>query len=270
MSMHRAAWCAVAAALAACAAEPGDSTDTAGATAAGAPAARSDTSGAGPDTTPREIYIDSVVPGNPLVVRGRARTFENTVQVRASDTAGATITEVYETSVGEMGNHNPFEARVWLVRDPGDFVTVGAFEYSAKDGSIRSLVERRVPLPGPRANVTVAFATSDCTVTRPFERRVPRSVGIAQLLVHILIAGPTDAEKAKGAAAVFPPGSRLNSVAVRDGIVTVDFDDRLRNVGGSCAAQAIRASVTETLMRLPGVRHVVITAAGSEEQALQP
>ena len=218
----------------------------------------------------REIYIDSVEPGNPLVVRGRARTFENTVQVLARDTAGIVITEVFTTSVGEMGNHNPYEARVWLTRDPGPRVTLEAFEYSAKDGSVRSLVSRTFPVPGARMEVTLMFPGAECTATAPFRRTVPRAVGVAQLLMHALVAGPTAAEKAAGASSVFPRGARVESVILRDGVVTVDFNERLQNVGGSCAARAIRAAVTATLSRLPGVRSVRITAGGSEPLALQP
>ena len=225
---------------------------------------------AAPSDSAREIYIDSVEPVNPLLVRGRARTFENTVQVLARDTAGAAIMEVFETSVGEMGHHNPFEARVWLVRDPGSRVTVEAFEYSANDGSVRSLVSRDVALPGPRSRVTVMFPTTDCTTVKPFERTVPRTVGVAQLLAHMLVAGPTAAEKGAGATSPFPPGSRVKSLVLRDGVATVDFNERLQNVGGSCAAQAIRAAVSSTLTRLPGVKRVVITAGGSESLALQP
>jgi hypothetical protein len=218
----------------------------------------------------REIYIDSVEPGNPLVVRGRARTFENTVQVLARDAAGNVITEVFTTSVGEMGNHNPYEAQVWLVRDPGPRFTLEAFEYSANDGSVRSLVSRPMSAPTERMSVTLMFPTSDCTTTKPFTRTLPRAVGVAQLLMHALVAGPTAEEKSAGAVGAFPAGARVKSVILRDGVVTVDFNERLQNVGGACAASAIRAAVSATLTRLPGVQRVVITAGGSEPLALQP
>jgi hypothetical protein len=237
-------------------------------TASGERAPR-DTSAAAPGAA-REIYIDSVVAGNPLIVRGRARTFENTVQVRARDSKGGIITEAFETSVGEMGNHNPFVARVFLVREPGPHTTVEAFEYSANDGSVRSLTESRVAVPPARTRLTLMFATSDCSRTAAFSREVPSSVAVARLLVEMLVAGPTDAEKAAGASAPFPRGSRVNSVVLRDGELTVDFNHALQNVGGACAAQAIRESVTQTLRRLPGVARVVITAAGSRPLALQP
>lgn len=251
----------------------GGSADSAGADST---PARTDTAGTSAgalrDTTTatREIYIDSVMPGNPLIVHGRARTFENTVQVRARDASGALITEVFTTSVGEMGQHNPLRASVWLTRDPGARVTVEAFEYSAKDGSVRSLTSKAVDIPPARMPVTLVFTTSDCTTTKAFERSVPRTVSVARLVMEALVAGPTDAEKAAGASVVFPQGSRVNSVVMRDHSVTVDFNERLQNVGGSCAAQAINESVMQSLARLPGVGLGVITAGGSRDKALQP
>jgi hypothetical protein len=219
---------------------------------------------------PQEIYIDSVASGNPLIVYGRARTFENTVQVRVRDAGGGVISEVFETSVGEMGHHNPYVARVWLTRDPGPHVTVEAFEYSAKDGSVRSLTSTRATIPAGRTRLQLMFTTDDCTHAAMFTREVPTSVAIARVLVEALVAGPTPEERSAGATAPFPAGSRVNGVVLRGGELTVDFNERLQNVGGSCAAQAIRASVTQTLLRLPGVQRVVITAAGSRDLALQP
>lgn len=217
-----------------------------------------------------EIWFDSVFVGNPLLVFGHARTFENTVQVRVRDSRGVVLTEIYETSVGEMGHHNPFSARVWLVRDPGPSITLESFEYSAKDGSVRSLTSLPIDVPGRRTAATVHFSTSECSATRPFRREVPFAVAVAGLLVEILVAGPTAEERAKGASHPFPPGSRVRSVILRDSVLTVDFDERLRNVGGACRAEAIRTAVTRTLAQLPGVKSVVITAGGSRELALQP
>jgi hypothetical protein len=221
-------------------------------------------------TPAQEIYIDSVAGTNPLIVTGRARTFENTVQVRARDAKGDIIVENFETSVGEMGHHNPFTANLWLVRDPGPYVTVEAFEYSANDGSVRSLTSKRVDVAAARIPLTLLLPTTECTRTMPFTRRIPRTVATARLLVEMLVAGPDSAEVAAGATAVFPRGSRVRSVVLRDGELAVDFNERLQNVGGSCAAQAIRAAVEQTLLRLPAVKRIVITAAGSRELALQP
>ncbi len=218
-----------------------------------------------------EIHIDSVVPANPLMIFGRARTFENTVQLRARDARGQIIAAEHVTSVGETGQHNPYSAQLWIVRDPGPRVTVEAFEYSAKDGAVRSLTSRVVQYDVERTRVTLDMPVGNtCTETRAFTRLVPKSVALARLLVEALIAGADSAEKAAGAVSPFPPGSDVNSVVLRGGALTVDFNERLRNVGGSCAATAIRQSVNRTLARLPSVTRVIISAAGSETLALQP
>lgn len=219
---------------------------------------------------PQEIYIDDVVAGNPLVVRGRARTFENSVVFRLRDAKGGLILETYTTSRGEIGHHNLYEARIWVVRDPGPRLTVEAFEYSAKDGSVRSLTRRSIDYPVERIRAVLLFPTNDCETVKPFERAIPKSTAMARLLVEALVAGPTSSERAAGASPPFPSGSEVRGVNLRDGVLTVDFNERLRNVGGACAARAIRRSVTGTLERLPAVERVVITAAGREDLALQP
>ena len=221
-------------------------------------------------TGQREIYIDSVKGTNPLTVYGRARTFENTVQVRVRDAAGRLIAERYTTSNGEMGHHNPFARDVWLTRDPGARVIVEAFEYSAKDGSVRSLTADTIGYRNGSTTLNLVFPTTDCTVTSTFTRTAPRTVALARLLMEALVEGPTNAEQSSGARSPFPRGAAVNSVILRGGEITVDFNERLQNVGGACAAQGIRAAVTQTLRRLPAVTSVVITAGGSRDQALQP
>ena len=77
--------------------------------------------------------------------------------------------------------------------------------------------------------VSVDFATSDCNVTQTFRRSVPATVGDARLLAEILVAGPTPTERARRASQPFPQGSRVRSVNLRDGELTVDFNERLQN-----------------------------------------
>ena len=197
---------------------------------------------------------------NPVVVTGRARTFENHVTLRVRDAKGVLITETFTTATGEIGHHNPFRGSVWLTRDPGPAITVEALEYSAKDGSEQSLVSVRKPFAVERVDVQLFLPNQDCTGVVAHRRRVPKSISMARLLVEMLLA-----ERAP-----FPKDAALQSINLRNGTVTVDFNERLRNVGGACAAQMIRESVTRTLLTLPSVKKVVITAAGSESLALQP
>lgn len=209
----------------------------------------------------RNIYIDNVEIGNPIVVTGRARTFENSVSLRLRDQNGKLMVETFTTSDGEIGHHNPYRATLWVPRAPGSAVTVEALEYSARDGSEQSLVSVTRPYAIMLADVRLYLPNKDCTGVVPGMRRIPKSISMARLLVEALMADP---------ATPFPKESRVNSVNLRDGVLTVDFNERLQKVGGACAAEMIRQSVTQTLQTLPSVKKVVITAAGSEKLALQP
>jgi Immunoglobulin-like domain of bacterial spore germination/Sporulation and spore germination len=228
------------------------------------------TPGASAEPVSHEIYIDEITGTNPLLVTGRARTFENAVSIRLRDARGVLISEEYVTSVGETGHHNPYEAQLWVTRLPGTSITLAAFEYSAKDGSIRSLTSKTIPYGGEHITADLMFPKGDCTRTAQFRRTLPKSTAMARLLTEALLAGPTEEEAAAGAQRAFPSGADVRTVTLRDGVLTVDLNERMQNVGGSCAAQAARQCLTETLRKLPTVQRVVITAGGSEALALQP
>ena len=207
-----------------------------------------------------EITIDVVTATNPVHIEGTARSFENNVILRIRDAQDRVMVESFTTSRGESGRHNPFAADVFLTRDPAGAITVEALEYSAKDGAERSLTRKRVPYDVPLASMTLYLPDRDCTRVDPVTRSMPKSVAAARLLVEALMREP----------APFPKGAAVRSVNLREGVVTVDFNERLQNVGGACAAQMIRQSVEKTLKALPTVEDVVITAGGSRELALQP
>lgn len=216
------------------------------------------------------ITISGVKVANPLVVTGLARTFENNVALRARAANGTVLAEGFTTSTGEMGQHNPYSGSLWLTRDPGDRIVVEALEYSARDGAETNLVRVKKQFAVEPIEAVLYFPDENCTGVKPYKRRMPKSISLARLLVEALVKGPIAEERARGAAAAFPEGSAVHSVILRDGVLTVDFNERLQNVGGSCRAQMIRSAVTETLRRLPTVRKVLITAGGSAKLALQP
>jgi hypothetical protein len=218
----------------------------------------------------RNITISGVEIANPLVVSGLARTFENNVVLRARAADGAVIAEGFTTATGEMGQHSPYRGSLWLTRQPGNRIVVEALEYSAKDGSETNLVRVEKSFDVELVGATLYFPDENCTGVKPYTRRIPKSVSMARLLVEALVQGPTADEKKRGAVSAFPERSAVQSVILRGSTLTVDFNERLQNVGGSCRAQMIRAAVTETLTRLPTIDKVVITAAGSEKLALQP
>ena len=181
--------------------------------------------------------------------------------------------QTFATAQGELGTFNPWEKEIFLVTHPGRTVIVEAYEISARDGSEQSLVRVDAPFDVARREVTLYFhdparSPTDCSRVFPVKRELPSSISIARLLVEALIAGPLPSER--NVSGSFPQGSELRSIRIANGVATVDFNERLQNVGGSCRAQAIRASVTSTLKQLPGVTTVVITTRGSERLALQP
>lgn len=223
-----------------------------------------------PPNQQKEITIENVETGNPLTISGRARTFENNVVLRARDAEGGLITESFTTAQGDMGTHNPYRGSLFLTSYPGRTIVVEALEYSAKDGSERSLVRVQRPFNVERIQAQLYFPDAECAGVNAYTRDMPKSISSARLLLEALVQGPIAPEKLRGAVSMFPAGSRIESVNLRNGTLTVDFNERLRNVGGACRAQMIRASVTETLRRLPNVQKVVITAGGSEQLALQP
>ena len=217
-----------------------------------------------------EIIIEEITSANPIVVDGTARSFENTVAIRVRDERGALMHETFTTSRGESGQHNPFTAEIYLTRYPGTAITVEALEYSAKDGAERSLVKKAIRYQVATMESLLQFPRNDCAPMYPYRRKMPKSVGAARLLAEALVQGPTAAEAATGATNPFPSGSAVRGVNLRDGVLTIDFNERLQNVGGSCAVTAIRSAVERTMKALPNVRKVVITANGSEDMALQP
>ena len=223
-------------------------------------------------TSPRE---GEPVRTNPIRISGTARTFENHVSVRVRDEEGQIIARSFTTARGELGSFNPWDLEVYLTSWPGHHVIVEAFDVSAKDGSEQSLVKVQAPVAIEPRDVQLFFhdpkrAPNDCSQVFAVTRRMPTSISLARLVVEALIAGPLPFEAGEASSSHFPRGSQVRGIAIRDGVATVDFNEALRNVGGSCRAQAIRASVEKSLRALPGIQRVVIKAAGSEELALQP
>jgi hypothetical protein len=208
---------------------------------------------------------------NPIVIRGTARTFENHVGIRLRDARGALIHQTFATAAGDLGEFNPWRTEVLLTRWPGETLTIEAFEESAKDGSIRSIDTATLRVAAEKRSATLHFARAeDCEATIAVARDYPATQSVARAVVEALLAGPTESEKAEGAIAPFPAGTAVTSINLRDGVLTVDFNEAMGNVGGSCRALALRAMLETSLGSLRGVTKVRLTVKGREEIALQP
>lgn len=229
---------------------------------------------ASPDEEPiTEPSEGEEVQTNPVHIEGLARTFENNVSIRIVGTDGREIESTFTTARGEMGSFNPYSLDFWLTRDPGRDFSIQAVEYSAKDGKPRLLDSVAVKNDIEAIEVKLFFPRSDgtdCLRVEAVTRRIPKSVAMARLLIEALMRGPTQDEMTGGVTNPMPKGATLGSVTMDGSTAVVDFSAGMSNVGGSCRAQAIRASIETTLRALPTVTRVRILAAGDEATALQP
>jgi hypothetical protein len=235
-----------------------------------------------PDTAATEANVvitrpteGETITSNPISIAGRARTFENNVELQIDNQHGQTIATGFATARGELGNFNPFSTEMFLTSDPGSEITIVAIERSAKDGSVRTRHAVPIRVGGRKAPLRLFFPNanrsgSDCTAVERVVREVPVSITSARLALEALVRGPIQPESIAGFRNPFPRGAAVRSVNLQGGTLTVDFNDPMQNVGGSCRALSIRASIERTMKEIPGIQRVVITAMGDEATALQP
>ncbi|HEU5162767.1 MAG TPA: GerMN domain-containing protein [Thermoanaerobaculia bacterium] len=238
--------------------------------------------GAAPSPATRERNVTITIPtdgqtivSNPIRVAGLARTFENHVEIRVDDPYGQPIATRYTTARGEMGEFNPFSDEIFLTTDPGSEIAITAIERSAEDGSIRTSHAVRVRIEARRIPLRLYFpnanrSAGDCSAVEPVVRDVPVTRSTARLALEALLRGPIQQEGVAGFTNPFPKGAAVRSVNLAKGTLTVDFNDAMGNVGGSCRVQAIRAAIEKTMTSIAGIERVVITAMGDEKTALQP
>ena len=76
--------------------------------------------------------------------------------------------------------------------------------------------------------------------------------------------------KAKGVITIIPKKTKLKSVAVKDGIATVDFsEDLVKNfAGGSTGEEMLVGSIVNTLTEFPEVKSVQILLEGKKVDSL--
>ncbi len=74
--------------------------------------------------------------GNPMIIRGEARVFENTVSLRVLDENGDVLAEAFTNAAApDTGEFGKFEISLIYKTPRGTTGTVEVFENSAKDGS---------------------------------------------------------------------------------------------------------------------------------------
>ncbi|WP_137991856.1 Gmad2 immunoglobulin-like domain-containing protein [Streptomyces vilmorinianum] len=129
------------------------------------------------------------------------------------------------------------------------------------------------PRPSPKQVRTAVYFLHGEQVS-PAPRTVTAPATAAGAL-RALLAGPSAYERGHGRTTAIPVGTTLNSVAVRDGIATVDLSGRYDDGGGTLSMRARIAQVVFTATRSPSIDKVrfaldgkPVTSLGGEGIAL--
>jgi hypothetical protein len=90
-------------------------------------------SGSGNTVVTAPLARDSVT--SPLPVSGRARAFENTVNIRLTNADGQILAETFATADGDLGDFGKFSAMLEFAATSSGQGTLEVFQISAEDGS---------------------------------------------------------------------------------------------------------------------------------------
>jgi spore germination protein GerM len=121
---------------------------------------------------------------------------------------------------------------------------------------------------GPEATTEVTLYLVRGETLGVAVREVPETVAVARAVLEELLAGPTDSEAEAGLATEIPGGTRLNDVAVADGVATVDLSAEFESGGGSLSMQVRVAQVVYTLTSIPDVESVAFMIDGQPVEAI--
>ncbi len=110
-----------------------------------------------------------------------------------------------------------------------------------------------------------------CNKVFPVERIIEKTEAVGRAAIEELLRGPVETEKTQGFFTSINSGVKIQSLAIKDNIAKIDFDEQLQfQVGGSCRVSAIRTEITETLKQFESVKNVIISINGRTEDILQP
>lgn len=236
------------------------------------------------DTPPQEeignIVLTSPSDGDtvasPLVISGRARTFEASVSWRVLAPDDELLLEGFFTYASpEVGEYGDFEERIFLPVMDSDAFALELYTESAMDGSPQDVVRRSLTLADQGASsVEVYFADEamaefgDCAAVDFEKRTVSKTINVAELAILELLKGPT----AAWASTLIPEGTALESIEITDGVAHVQFThpNIVEWNGGACRVTAIRAQIERTLKQFSTVDSVVISVNGETDEILQP
>ncbi len=113
--------------------------------------------------------------------------------------------------------------------------------------------------------------TEDCKLVYPVKREVKKTLQVARAAIEELLKGPTEEEKSQGYITGINKGVEIQKISIEDGIIKVDFNDKLEEgIGGSCLVSMIMSQIVTTLKQFPTVEDVIVSIDGRTEDILQP
>ena len=151
---------------------------------------------------------------------------------------------------------------------PSDPIDTTAPTTSSTASTTTSDMSTTVPA-GPTATVYYRLADSpDCGDVQAFVRGITDEVDPHRNVFQQLVAGPTAAETAAGAASFFSSDTAdvVKSAVLNDGRLTVDFTDLrtlLPNASTSCGSEALLAQLNSTAFQFPQVDRTRYLIEGS-------
>jgi hypothetical protein len=224
--------------------------------------------------------------GQPLVVAGQARVFENAFSYRLLDGAGRQLAAGFDHArASDVGQYGAFSITIEYVLPQTATGTVEVFTHSAVDGSVVDLVSIpvtfsekeftavKVFFDNPSAkysNPETGLVDNECDGVFPVARTAPKTTAVARAALEQLLFGPTEIERRLGYATAINPGVRIRSLKIVDGVATVDLSSELTAaVGGSCRVTIIARQIELTLKQFETIKSVNLLVDGAPD-ALQP
>lgn len=244
---------------------------------------------AGGSTSTPNIVVYSPRPGDtvgqPLVILGKARVFENAFNYRVKDGQGNQLAAGFNTAAApDIGQFGAFNVAVDYPYS-GLEIFVEVYTHSAKDGTEIDLV--RIPVRSvERADTAVKvffdnqsakyrdpqtqMPVGECDGVFPVFRTVPATTSVARAALVELLKGPTDAEEQAGYSTALNSGVTVRSINIAGGVATVDLSrEMLRELGGSCRVAMIMSQINSTLKQFSTIFSVKILVEGTPDQ-IQP
>ncbi|GAB4366045.1 MAG: hypothetical protein Kow009_02840 [Spirochaetales bacterium] len=99
----------------------------------------------------------------------------------------------------------------------------------------------------------------------PVERRIPSSQTPLTDTLKELLKGPSSTEKRAGISSLIPPGTKIRSIRIKDGIAIIDLDESFRfNPFGAEGFRSQVRQIVYTVTEFPGIQGVQFLVKGEK------